>query len=193
MGAGPKLTKKQKKSLAFRERKQGKGKSKDAVWNETNDVPASEDQDAANLRGGDVEKMVEGDEDKGKGPGGMGDSVAKSVSKGKGKVDKTKKRKRDTVSEGDAGADNADAEIEKPKRKRKKGVDDDEGPEAGSKEAGEGEEIKSDAKRRFILFVGMLFLYLLTSVHSVPGNLKYTTSVETIKKHFESCGESVFD
>ncbi|KAG6911596.1 hypothetical protein DXG01_011899 [Tephrocybe rancida] len=171
MSTPAKLTKKQKKGIAFRERKTGKGRSKDgAHHSEDNDLPVMEDQDAPLLEGAsvEVEAVVAGKKPKPapKVPGG--DNQAK----GKRKADaedtdagKPKKRKREDA------VDVSDAEPtdDKPTAKRKK-------PVAGAGEPSQDKKVaakpKADGKQRFILFV---------------GNLKYTTSLDAITKHFAAC------
>ncbi|KAG5647542.1 hypothetical protein DXG03_008895 [Asterophora parasitica] len=173
MSAPAKLTKKQKKGIAFRERKSGKGRRKDeAARSEDNDVPVMEDQDTLGLEGAGVEiQEVEG-KTKGKGPAAMA-SVSGNQGQATGKRkadaeeqanDKPKKRKRDV------DADVGGVEEERKDTKRKKLLDESE--ESGEKKAAATKSEKSDGKQRFILFV---------------GNLKYTTSLDAIKKHFAAC------
>ena len=62
MNTADKLTKKQKKTLAFRKRKTGKSKDQDAsrmVTQDNNDVPAMEDQDMADAQGNPLEVEME--------------------------------------------------------------------------------------------------------------------------------------
>ncbi|KAG6877884.1 hypothetical protein C0993_002885, partial [Termitomyces sp. T159_Od127] len=169
MSATVKLTKKQKKGIAFRERKTGTRRSRDgggAHNSEDNDVPVMEDQDALAAEGAAVEmaEVVEGKKSK---------SVSKGdddQAKGKRKAEadeadgehssKPKKRKRQ-----DADVDAPDSTEEKPVAKRKKPVED-----AG--ESGQHTKVAAKSKQRFILFL---------------GNLKYTTTHEAIAKHFAAC------
>ncbi|KAG6866062.1 hypothetical protein C0991_009159 [Blastosporella zonata] len=172
MSAPAKLTKKQKKGIAFRERKTGKG-SKDGVHrSEDNDVPVMEDQDAAILEGPSVEvvKVVEGKKSKSAANVPGGDNKAKGKRKADAETEDTdagkpKKRKRGDTDE----VDDAGPAEEKPPTKRKK-------PVAGAGEPGQDKKVatkaKNDGKQRFILFV---------------GNLKYTTSLAAITKHFAAC------
>lgn len=146
----PKLTKKQKKGIAFRERRTGKGKGKDdpsASEILSHEVPIAEDQDMAEMEDNQVEfEKVEskkgGNKDKGKGTGrSKGDENTEQVgveldSKS---VGKPKKRKRS--EEGQADED----ESAKPKQKKKKGDVD---QVANSKKG------QATDKQRFILFVG---------------------------------------
>ncbi|KII94156.1 hypothetical protein PLICRDRAFT_100531 [Plicaturopsis crispa FD-325 SS-3] len=159
MTAPPKLTKKQKKAVAFRERKQGRG-GKDAVLDEDdNDVPVSEDQALAEVQD----------------PGADGkdkDKSAKEGAKAKGDavlVVEGRKRKREEAekNEGAEGEGVGEGgEGEKRKRKRKKGAD-------GAAERTDGDAgQKKGVNQRFLLFV---------------GNLRYTTSLEAIKEHFAAC------
>jgi nucleolar protein 6 len=149
MSGTQKLTKKQKKGLAFRERKTGK--RHDLSEMEANAIPAVEDQDLAGADGDAIEvagsdykkagKAVDnavGDEGKRK--------ESKVGSKGKGKaerqdvpvpvevVKKEKKRKREGAQ------DSEDSQSKKRKR-----VDDNDKTPGDLEKAG---------KQRFILFVG---------------------------------------
>ncbi|KAG6832530.1 hypothetical protein H0H92_000159 [Tricholoma furcatifolium] len=175
MSAPAKLTKKQKKGIAFRERKTGKGRSQDAVHQtEDNDVPIVEDQDALALED-NFEKMEDSAEEK-KSESTQNASGGDKLAKGKRKADsegkaveKSKKRKRE-----DAIVDAAESTEERPATKRKK-------PVAGAGESGDTEvatKPKADAKQRFILFPEFI---------QTKGNLKYTTSREAIEKHFAHC------
>jgi len=170
-----KLTKKQKKGLAFRERKTGKRQDRNELSEmEANAVPVVEDQDIAGGYGDTIE--VAGDDHKKKGKA-VGDAVrdegkrteSKVGSKGKSKaerqdvpvpVEAVKKRKR----EAEATEEAQDLHDSQPKKavKRKK-VDD--------KVKSTGDMDKA-GRQRFILFV---------------GNLKYTTRLETIQAHFAAC------
>ncbi|RXW22594.1 hypothetical protein EST38_g3285 [Candolleomyces aberdarensis] len=184
-----KLTKKQKKSLAFRERKTGK-QSRDTKstgnpsTNEDEDeyglaevdvnaIPAMEDEVLPGVAGGSVQ--VEGvlGEEKGK----QGKAKRDKGDKSKGKrpnqdgaeavgvaaqAGKGQKRKREADEAEVDGAGVGDGE---KGRKRKKAAKKEE-------EDGEGEGERNRAKQKFILFV---------------GNLKYTTSKEAIQRHFAAC------
>lgn len=156
MSAPQKLTKKQKKGVAFRERKQGKRtKVPQEDAGDDLDVPVAEDQDLAGIQVGNVEaaeavgngknRSARKDEDKGKNKEGAKSEAADVVvesSEGK------KKRKREVVTE-DKGN-----EEDKPKRKRKKGaVSDGEG--SGNAPADGKKTVSSEGKQRFILFVGV--------------------------------------
>ncbi|EIW86909.1 hypothetical protein CONPUDRAFT_115752 [Coniophora puteana RWD-64-598 SS2] len=176
MSTASKLTKKQKKGVAFRNRKTGgKKKSADFEEGEGRDVPIAEDQDMAEVAGeedGVEEKservdagVKEGSKSKGKGKEKAKPEVAAA---GEGAPGRTK-RKREAATEVENDGEDVkpagDAEI-KPKSKRRKG---------DTGEALEGEEDgakKSSSARRYILFL---------------GNLKYTTSLEAIQAHFSAC------
>jgi len=154
-----KLTKRQKKGLAFRERKTGKRQDRDELSEmEANAIPVVEDQDIAGDDGDTTE--VAGDIHKKKGKA-VGDAVgdegkrteSKVGSKGKGKAErqgvpvpveavKEKKRKR----EAEATEEVQGSQDSQPKKavKRKK-VDD--------KVKSTGEMDKA-GKQRFLLFVG---------------------------------------
>ena len=137
MGETAKLTKKQKKALAFRERK-GKGRAKGSdAFDEDNAVPVSEDQDVS-------EEPVVEDEQVNEPEGGV---VAAAVqSKGKKRKrgledhpgDRPEKAKRQHKGDGEAVSVGVGDTAED-------GTDKDE----TAKDAG-----KEGVKRRFILFVG---------------------------------------
>jgi nucleolar protein 6 len=141
MSAPTKLTKKQKKALAFRERK-GKGKETAAHEQFENDVPVMEDQDLAETEVAD--SRLEGQEG------------AKVQDKGRAQVVEGKKRKRDEASE---AGDNKAEKAKSKKRKR----DSEQAvavlADGDQKDATEGKTTKGKAKgkqQRFILFVGEL-------------------------------------
>ncbi|KAL0951470.1 hypothetical protein HGRIS_008158 [Hohenbuehelia grisea] len=182
-----KLTKKQKKSLAFRERgSKGKSKSSNADHDAAAaaaddgilDVPVAEDQDQA------MAEVQEGVSDTSpprahRAAGDAQDKPSRRAGEKKrarGEVEavvgpeKTKKRKREAAEE--EGASEAVVEgVETKKRKTKAKKPADKG-EGGTEDAEEKDEAKDKGKQRLILFV---------------GNLKYTTSLELIQKHFSEC------
>jgi len=152
-----KLTKKQKKGLAFRERKTGKRQRLDDLSKmEANAVPVMEDQDFAGADGDTVE--VAGDDYKKTGKAvdnTIGDEgkrkESKVGSKGKGKAEKQgvpvpvevvkKEKKRKAEAETTEGAqDGQSGKVAKRKRM------DDSDKTPGDMEKG--------GKQRFILFVG---------------------------------------
>ncbi|KAH0590958.1 hypothetical protein J132_07791 [Termitomyces sp. J132] len=172
MSATVKLTKKQKKGIAFRERKTGKRRSKDGDGvhdSENNDVPVMEDQDALATEGPSME-VEETVEKKPKSKSTSKVSGSDNQAKGKRKADeeegdvssKPKKRKR---QDADVDVDAPDSGEEKPVAKRTKSVGD-------GKESGQDTKVMAKTKQRFILFV---------------GNLKYTTTRDAIAKHFAVC------
>jgi nucleolar protein 6 len=153
MSAPQKLTKKQKKGIAFRDRKTNKSRpnGSDPAGLEDNEVPVLEVQDLAD--GEDDSPAVEVATKKGKSV----DQKSKETRKGKEKAKDSvapspaqKKRKRDPAAvdgEVDAAAGQGqDGEIQGPKRKKAKG-----GNEDSAKEA------KAEVKQRFILFVGKFY------------------------------------
>ncbi|KAI0673386.1 hypothetical protein C8Q78DRAFT_968332 [Trametes maxima] len=164
MSTPQKLTKKQKKALAFRERKgKGKAKSFDEL---DNDVPVDENQDLAELEVGEENSTMEvptgraADAQKG---GAQDADVVVEGHKGK-------KRKRE---DGAGSRDDGDVKKEQKSAKKQKAADGtgrDTGDAAAeeAKADGEGKKIK----QRYILFV---------------GNLKYTTTKEAVEKHFSKC------
>lgn len=151
----PKLTKKQKKGLAFRERKSGKLSTKDkgkhgqSADDEAGlEVPIEENQDLASLEVSGVEvsglesAAIGGTEaDGGKGKGKAADTGDKKV------WTHSKKRKRE---EGEASTSQSD----KPKSKKKKRVSGDIADETRVTDVKKKAEAKSEVKQRFILFVG---------------------------------------
>ncbi|KAF8913060.1 hypothetical protein CPB84DRAFT_1742458 [Gymnopilus junonius] len=175
MSSIQKLTKKQKKGLAFRDRKTNKGQRKNVLVDmENNAVPLMEDQDLPSSDGGSTQ--VAGDEGKEKRKakclteGSEGQrSDGKTGSKSKGKAEESnvpvpvesvkagKKRKR-TGDEAEQGVSNQQPDTSKRKK-------------PNQEESG-GEEDGKKSKQRYILFV---------------GNLKYTTTLDAIEAHFSSC------
>ena len=176
------LTKRQKKGLAFRERKHGKRKDKppgnldddidDASFKDQALVDAPQDQQASQAG---AEPFVWQ-------AGGKGDETQAGrmvVAEKKGK------RKVDEETEGTL------AESDQPKSKRRRGPDgrplhciEQPVDRVGGGEGKEGEK----TKQRFILFLGMyLVRHVLRTPHPSPGNLKYTTTLEAIRAHFSTC------
>lgn len=161
MSAPPKLTKKQKKGVAFRERKQGRGKGKDAVDDVDNDVPIQEDQDTADVQAVQVE---------GKGMvRSKGESKVKKQSKDVDAVVSEKQKKRKREAEPDEGEGSTkkeakdDTQADKPKRKKKKGPIDGDGAETGvAKAAAAKKPSQNEMKQRFILFVGEYLLRVIS-------------------------------
>lgn len=152
----PKLTKKQKKGLAFRERKQGKQPgdkgSKGRHGQDPDDavleVPVEENQDLASVQVSGVEAAgvegaaigvapADGRTGKGKAADARGEAVG----------GKSGKRKRE---EGEAGGGEGD----KPRPKKKKGVPGDGADEAAVSAVKKKGADKSQGKQRFILFIG---------------------------------------
>ncbi|KAJ7109979.1 hypothetical protein C8R44DRAFT_743305 [Mycena epipterygia] len=165
MNAPQKLTKKQKKGIAFRAAKSRHG---DPASLEDNEVPVLEVQDLA-----DDEAYPPALEVAPK-PGKLVAPKSKEASKGKEKAKDSappasqKKRKRDdAAADGDADVAEQGKDAE-PKRKKTKGSSGKAGV-AGDAEKGAK---ATQVKQRFILFV---------------GNLKYTTTAEAVKAHFAAC------
>nr|VWO94265.1 Glucanase (EC [Ganoderma boninense] len=180
MSAAPKLTKKQKKALAFRDRGKAKGKGKAKSFDELdNDIPVEEDQDRADAalylaeeaasleaQAGLPEHATKG------GPQAEGKS---GVQDGKGQG-KGKKRKREEGSgDGDGkmvkdGGKGEEGSAPTKKAKKRKGVD------GAAVDAGEDEGEGNARKQKFILFVAVW-----------AGNLKYITTKEAVAQHFSQC------
>lgn len=159
-----KLTKKQKKGLAFREGKAGKRKGNGVPDMEDNAVPAMEDQGhagddggAVEIRGDDRQKTGKEVDNKVRDEGKRSDD--KTAGKGKGKaaeedaresaqvvkkeVSKKRKRENDESGEGEEGAEDKKSSSGAKATKKKKG-----GADAK-------EEKEKPSKQRFILFLGV--------------------------------------
>lgn len=202
MSATPKLTKKQKKSLAFRTHKTTKRQHrndqehKNGLTSMGDDAyPTLEDQDIRALDGGEVE--VEGDAHEEDGAP-VGYKEGNAVQRKKSKVgkqikgateeedvpvvvavlkEKDLKRKREGEGEGEEGHGKA--------KKAKQ-------TSAAEKEV-DNEKTKDKTKQKLILFVGGSFLLgTALDLTTSQGNLKYTTTKETIAHHFALCGASFF-
>ncbi|EPT04043.1 hypothetical protein FOMPIDRAFT_87560 [Fomitopsis schrenkii] len=168
MSSAQKLTKKQKKALAFRERKgKSKGKAQAADDVEDNDVPVLEDQDAleAEAEAGPVEDAPQPAKHAGAA------RAADASVLGDGQPKQTKKRKREEEEDEAAVGDGQPKQKQKKKKRRSNGEDGAAVTEGGDAEEPVGEG-KEKAKQRLILFV---------------GNLKYATPKEMIEKHFSAC------
>ncbi|KAG2369537.1 hypothetical protein BDR07DRAFT_1323773, partial [Suillus spraguei] len=171
MSSTPKLTKRQKKGIAFRE---GKGKVK-SQGDLEHDVPILELQDLIDCRASGEEggEDVQGTQKSAGGKGkGREEVVAQKEGEKKGLVVATKKRKREVTEDarGTGDLDGEDGQSGKRKAKRKKG--DGETILEDAEEVGQGESKTEKSKQRFILFL---------------GNLKYTTTLESIQAHFAAC------
>lgn len=197
MSSTPKLTKRQKKGIAFRELKSGKGKGKAKKLEDLDqDVPILEVQDLVDSRASGAEdgEDVQGVQGNAGGKGKRREKVVvQKEGEKNGLVVATKKRKRETAqeSQGARGREGEEAESGKQSIKRRKG---DAGDVLEDAEAEQGETKVEKSKQRFILFLGMSdfpdeSLQLLTSL--ISGNLKYITTIEAIQAHFASCGKSL--
>lgn len=168
MSAPQKLTKKQKKGLAFRERKTGKNKNvvEGDMDIHDNAIPILENQDLAGLHGAEVEgERVEKKESKSTSSSHQTSSKGKEKAIEESLVGKTKKRKRQAV---DLESEKLETTAEETSQKRRKG-----GNNIMDGPPGNTQTVQGQGKQRFILFV---------------GNLKYTTSKEAIENHFAACG-----
>ncbi|TFY72411.1 hypothetical protein EVG20_g599 [Dentipellis fragilis] len=178
----PKLTKKQKKALAFRGRKgKGKGKGGDDADELSLAVPVAEDQDLADAALGEGQGAARVEEGEGKRSGaGRKEKVDDGHQGGQGKAvaAKSKKRKRDAEGEGGATGKEVDGGAEKSgvkKRKKQPAAEGGEAKDAGGDADADADAEKVDLKskqQRLILFL---------------GNLKYTTTREAIAEHFAVC------
>ncbi|KAG1871063.1 RNA binding protein [Suillus tomentosus] len=168
MSSNPKLTKRQKKGIAFRK---GKGKSKNQGDLE-HDVPILELQDLSDGRasseegGEDIQGAQRSDGGERK---GRKEAVVQKDGEKEGLVVATKKRKREVAEDAQGAGDLEGEDGPSGKRgvKRTKG-------DAGdvTEDAEQGESKTEKSKQRFILFL---------------GNLKYTTTLESIEAHFAAC------
>ncbi|KWU47328.1 hypothetical protein RHOSPDRAFT_30746 [Rhodotorula sp. JG-1b] len=157
-----KLTKKEKKALAFRASK-GKGKAASAK----DAAPSFEDEVAAIDRHGD-----DGDEDD-----------VQEQAGAKGKANKKRKRDDDTAAAAESEAAAAttrgegtpgDEEQPQKKKKRQRGKTQAQRDREARLAAQGGAGSQNEDGHRKLLFV---------------GNLPFKVTVDEIKKHFESCGE----
>jgi len=162
MGEAEKLTKKQKKAQAFRERK-GKGRAKPrGDFDEDNAVPVAEDQDRAEVL--PLEDLAVDE------PAEKGDTPV--VPK-----PQPKKRKRE-----DGGEEEPSVKSKKQKRRSSEAI-----PSGGqSEDVEETEEVqaaqkhtKEGVKQRFILFVGNL--KYTTSVEAVKEHFKACEPPPTVR------------
>lgn len=174
MSTTQKLTKKQKKGLAFRERQSSKRKPGDATIADMDDnaVPIMEDQDLATISGDGLQ--IEGDPKQTKSTTSTGEvEKGSGQSEGKGKEKRKQESGLDVESNGPRKRKReSEVDVEEVKKsavvKRKKSGDEESGEGVG-KDVG---STTAQQKQRFILFV---------------GNLKYTTSREAIAAHFAAC------
>lgn len=159
MSSTPKLTKRQKKGIAFRELKLGKGKTK-KLDDLDHDVPILEVQDLADSRASGAEdgEDVQGAQEHtgGKGKGREKVVVSKEGEK-KGLVVAAKKRKRETAQEPQGTGEGEEGQSGKQKVKRRKG-DSGDVLEDAEEEAEQGETKSEKSKQRFILFLGTIVL-----------------------------------
>ncbi|KAJ3895519.1 hypothetical protein GG344DRAFT_73036 [Lentinula edodes] len=175
-----KLTKKQKKGIAFRSGK-GKGARKNDVGTSSNDteynsVPVLEIQDGLDIEDVEMENETVFPEET------IKDATASTREKGKGKAIQEK----------------ADA-VMVPPNKRKRGSE----PVMEKVKDGEGKEENvpkkkkkgNDEKQRFILFVGRSIIRFSIRAgfdFTFAGNLKYTTPIDSVKEHFSVCDPPPF-
>jgi nucleolar protein 6 len=200
------LTKRRKKGLAFRQRFKSKRSPPPAI---PPDASLMEDPVVVE---GDREGDEEGDVEDVKGMGRVvlesdpfrRDGIRPSKRKRKEREEddnpRTKAKRKRLKKDADDGLVALDTglgrqgtgkQVEQgggPSRKERKGLQ-----EAGSQALTAKSEPGHEHKQRFILFVGTIpysFLTTFSREHTL-GNLRYTTSIESIKAHFSSCGGSV--
>ncbi|KIK10411.1 hypothetical protein PISMIDRAFT_629560 [Pisolithus microcarpus 441] len=148
MSSARKLTKREKKGIAFRDRRQGKkGRKSTELESPDNDVPILEYQVLAES-GISLPQREEGDEPS---TGFFGDDRAGNTREGPARVVGSKKRKGETSEKAQGTGEQPD----RPQRKRRKGPDGEpvvdvervvDAEESDEKESGE-------SKQRFILFL----------------------------------------
>ncbi|KAL1760963.1 hypothetical protein FB107DRAFT_269668 [Schizophyllum commune] len=171
-----KLSKKQKKALAFRDRKKrgdkGRPEQLDVPEDDIEEQAAEEhaqpgpSKDRAGKRGADAGKGgQEHGEPAAVAPAGAGEAADREVAAEGAGAGKTKKGKGKKRAEGEGAEGGAAAAA--PKSKKRKREDD---VVDGDKEESARPEKK--VKQRLILFV---------------GNLKFSTSKEAIQRHFSAC------
>jgi nucleolar protein 6 len=162
MSSTPKLTKRQKKGIAFREGK-GKGNKQGDL---EHDVPVLELQDLIEGRASGEEGGEGGHRSVGGKGKGREEVVVQKDGEKKGLVVATKKRKREVAedAQGTGDLEGGDGQSGRRKVKRTKG-------DAGTvpedaEEAEQGESKTEKSKQRFILFLGMIE-HLEESFHSL--------------------------
>lgn len=152
MSSTPKLSKRQKKGIAFRE---GKGKAKKQGDLE-HDVPILELQDVIDSRASDEE----GGEGAQRSVGGKGkgreEVVVQKDGEKKGLVVATKKRKREIAEDAQGTGDLEGEEGQSGRRKVKRTKGDAGTVAEDAEEAEQGESKIEKSKQRFILFLGMI-------------------------------------
>ncbi|EIN14028.1 hypothetical protein PUNSTDRAFT_57376 [Punctularia strigosozonata HHB-11173 SS5] len=168
MDSTTKLTKKQRKAFAFRERKT-KNKKKESDDPEEQAVPVMEDQDMAEVETLAPQESLEGEPSR-SGTKRSHDAEAVQTPKEAGKSGKKRKHdERGVVEETSAVVPNQDpAEAPRSAKKRRR--------EQETTSSADGVEEASNPskprKQKYILFA---------------GNLKYTTTKEAIAAHFSCC------
>lgn len=176
MSTAQKLTKKQKKGVAFRERKSGKRHDESSM--EANAVPAMEDEDLAGYASDPHQGAGDNDKKKGKAGdyarGGEGKHPeGKDGGKGKGKAKAedvpvavevgkkgAQKRKREEDEAGEGGS----AEKTSPKKTAKRKKTD------GKNTTKPEEKKEKPSKQRFLLFLGT-FLAFLAKMYDCSANI----------------------
>jgi hypothetical protein len=147
-----KLTKKQRKTLAFRDRKTNKRKDYNASYvgaDDNNDVPAMEDQDMADAQRDPLEVEVE--EMGSKGKSSIKNSTGKTGPKAKPRDEQAAEGSKKRPREGDETTVQAGQEA-----KRAKVLD-------GTRKT---DEKNVNKKQRFILFVGMQTIMIFCPLSS---------------------------
>lgn len=193
MSTTQKLTKKQRKSLTFRQKK-GKGKAA-AVDDEERDVPVVENLDLDSEQiptPKDEEALLV---DRPKPPSAVKNGKERDVRTNveqNTETTRTQSKKRKRLEKDDAAAGDDDTGRSPPKPKKSRGAPESKDADIDSKEVKEAAKGK---KPRYILFVGECstnqtpsYLPVCLLKNPSSGNLKYTTSKDLIEKHFSACG-----
>jgi len=170
-----KLTKRQKKGIAFRGQKRGKSKDKapgivDSLEDEV-DVPSLEDQ-----------VLVDGTQDQ------QGRQVSTEALVGKGKAGEeaeTRKRKRKA---GEEAKGTLESDGQKSKRRRgpdRSPLNDMEEPVEDHAGAGETGRESEKTKQRFILFLGTIFLVGPSKLHGSLTSLQVISNIPRPPRPFK--------
>ncbi|SJL06302.1 uncharacterized protein ARMOST_09638 [Armillaria ostoyae] len=153
MSTPQKLTKKQKKAIAFRERKSGKNVDGHAHSMEADDVPVMELQDDVDGSGNQVEDEGVGEE-KSKKASSKGKAKAKDGD-GEGEARDTKKRKREMEDDEERIEEKVNDKVSQKKKQK---------------------TAMADTKQRFLLFVGKC-------IQSPPMFAPTESVVQALKLH----------
>lgn len=199
MTAMPKLTKKQKKSLAFRDRKTGKRQHPNDEKQKRNEHDSMEGDAYPALAGQDIFGL-DSSEDQAEGNAHEEDGATVGYEEG----DAVQRKKGKVGKQGKGKTENEDVPLSvavlKGKKRKREDEDDREvgvaqGGVKNAKQMDSGkvldnENKKDNTRQKFILFIGeYVRTCLLERILTVSsGNLKYSTTKEAIARHFALCG-----